>query len=258
MYLKFRDRQSYEFALVSVAAALDVRDGVVADVRLALGGVGTKPWRARRAEAALIGGPADAEAFRRAAAPSWAARPSRAHNAFKVELADPRRGARRSRRSRRTDDRASARRSTASTGPRRSPAARATRPRSRCPGMAHAAIVGATIASGRVAAIDAAPRRRRRRARRATHENLPKIAGAAAPAAVAGRPGRAGRELLPDAGRRRPLRRPAGGARRRRHARARAARRLARPRRATRPRPSITTIDEGRDRPTRPSGCSAG
>ena len=51
LYLKFRDRQSYEFALVSVAAALDVRDGMVAGVRLALGGVATKPWRARRAEA---------------------------------------------------------------------------------------------------------------------------------------------------------------------------------------------------------------
>ena len=47
-YLKFRDRQSYEFALVSVAAAVAVEDGVVADVRLALGAVGTKPWRARR------------------------------------------------------------------------------------------------------------------------------------------------------------------------------------------------------------------
>src|SRR3954463_2760488 len=46
IYLKSRDRQSYEFALVSVAAALDVRDGLVADARLALGGVGTKPWRA--------------------------------------------------------------------------------------------------------------------------------------------------------------------------------------------------------------------
>src|SRR3954453_16201355 len=48
IYLKLRDRQSYEFALVSVAAALAVEDGVVADVRLALGGVGTKPWRGGR------------------------------------------------------------------------------------------------------------------------------------------------------------------------------------------------------------------
>jgi len=87
VYLKFRDRQSYEFALVSAAAAIDVRDGVVADVRLALGGVGTKPWRARRAEAALLGAPADATSFRRAAAAELGAASVRRHNAFKVELA---------------------------------------------------------------------------------------------------------------------------------------------------------------------------
>ena len=62
VYLKFRDRQSYEFALVSVAAALDgATTASSPDVRLALGGVGTKPWRARRAEAALAGAPATAE-----------------------------------------------------------------------------------------------------------------------------------------------------------------------------------------------------
>jgi xanthine dehydrogenase YagS FAD-binding subunit len=86
-YLKFRDRQSYEFALVSVAAALDVRDGAVADVRLALGGVGTKPWRARRAEAELRGAPATAESFADAAAAELADAAVREQNAFKVELA---------------------------------------------------------------------------------------------------------------------------------------------------------------------------
>jgi xanthine dehydrogenase YagS FAD-binding subunit len=87
LYLKFRDRQSYEFALVSVAAALDVRDGVAADVRLALGGVGTRPWRARRAEAELIGAPATAERFAAAAAAELEPADVREHNAFKVELA---------------------------------------------------------------------------------------------------------------------------------------------------------------------------
>jgi xanthine dehydrogenase YagS FAD-binding subunit len=87
-YLKFRDRQSYEFALVSVAAALDVRDGTISDVRLALGGVGTKPWRARRAEAQLVGGPADADAFASAAATELGAATVREHNAFKVPLAE--------------------------------------------------------------------------------------------------------------------------------------------------------------------------
>jgi xanthine dehydrogenase YagS FAD-binding subunit len=87
VYLKFRDRQSYEFALVSVAAALDVRDGMVTDARLALGGVGTKPWRARRAEVALIGAPATTSAFRRAAEAELEHASPRRHNAFKAELA---------------------------------------------------------------------------------------------------------------------------------------------------------------------------
>jgi len=87
VYLKFRDRQSYEFALVSVAAALEVRDGVIVDARLALGGVGTKPWRAWRAETALIGAPADRAAFFRAARLELEQASVRRHNAFKVELA---------------------------------------------------------------------------------------------------------------------------------------------------------------------------
>jgi xanthine dehydrogenase YagS FAD-binding subunit len=87
LYLKFRDRQSYEFALVSVAAALEVSDGEVADVRLALGGVGTKPWRARRAEVELTGAAATAEQFAIAAAAELEPAEVREHNAFKVELA---------------------------------------------------------------------------------------------------------------------------------------------------------------------------
>jgi len=87
VYLKVRDRQSYEFALVSVAAALSVQDGAIADVRLALGGVATKPWRARRAEAELVGRPARGESFVRAAAVELQDAVVREHNAFKVELA---------------------------------------------------------------------------------------------------------------------------------------------------------------------------
>jgi xanthine dehydrogenase YagS FAD-binding subunit len=87
-YRKVRDRASYAFALVSVAAALDTtEDGVVRDVRLALGGVATKPWRAWRAEDALRGKPATRENFRAAAEAELAdARPLR-DNGFKVELA---------------------------------------------------------------------------------------------------------------------------------------------------------------------------
>ncbi len=88
LYLKFRDRQSYEFALVSVCAALTVKDGVVADVRVALGGVGTKPWRARRAEAELRGAPASDESFARAAAAELSVAAPRRGNAFKVALAE--------------------------------------------------------------------------------------------------------------------------------------------------------------------------
>ncbi|HUA44572.1 MAG TPA: xanthine dehydrogenase family protein subunit M [Solirubrobacteraceae bacterium] len=87
LYLKFRDRQSYEFALVSVAAALEIRDGVVAEARLALGGVATKPWRARRAEAELLGLPATPERFAIAAAAELEPADAVEHNAFKVELA---------------------------------------------------------------------------------------------------------------------------------------------------------------------------
>jgi xanthine dehydrogenase YagS FAD-binding subunit len=87
VYLKFRDRESYEFALASVAAAVRVQDGAIAEVRLALGGVATKPWRARRAEASLLGQPATPAAFAAAAASELAPAAPRALNAFKVELA---------------------------------------------------------------------------------------------------------------------------------------------------------------------------
>src|SRR5262249_59670108 len=75
------------FALVSVAAALDVRAGTVAGVRLALGGVAPKPWRATEAERALTGAPAAWESFQRAADAELAAAVPRSQNAFKIELA---------------------------------------------------------------------------------------------------------------------------------------------------------------------------
>jgi xanthine dehydrogenase YagS FAD-binding subunit len=85
-YRKARDRASFAFALSSVAAALDVREGVVREVRLAFGAVAAKPWRARAAEEALRGSAATSEAFARAAdAELDAARPL-ADNGYKVEL----------------------------------------------------------------------------------------------------------------------------------------------------------------------------
>jgi xanthine dehydrogenase YagS FAD-binding subunit len=86
-YRKVRDRASYAFALVSVAAVLEVEDGRVNDVRIALGGVAHKPWRASKAEAALRGGAATEQAFHAAAAAEMAdAKPLR-DNGFKIELA---------------------------------------------------------------------------------------------------------------------------------------------------------------------------
>ena len=85
-YVKVRDRESYDFALVSAAAALTLQDGVIRDPRLALGGVGTVPWRARAAEAVLSGQPATTETFERAAAAELSAARPLTQNAFKVPL----------------------------------------------------------------------------------------------------------------------------------------------------------------------------
>ncbi|MEQ4304888.1 xanthine dehydrogenase family protein subunit M [Plantactinospora sp. B6F1] len=85
-YLKIRDRQSYEFALASAAVALDLRDGVVRDVRVAVGGVGTRPWRLPAVEDALRGGAARPEVFEAAAELAVQGARPLAHNRFKMTL----------------------------------------------------------------------------------------------------------------------------------------------------------------------------
>jgi xanthine dehydrogenase YagS FAD-binding subunit len=85
-YLKVRDRASYAFALVAVAAALELDGGRVKQARVVLGGVAHKPWRSIEAEAALVGNPASEESFRRAADAALAGAKPLAHNAYKVEL----------------------------------------------------------------------------------------------------------------------------------------------------------------------------
>ncbi|MFF2125100.1 FAD binding domain-containing protein [Streptomyces olivochromogenes] len=85
-YRKVRERASYAFAIGSIAAALDVHDGVVREVRLAFGAVASRPWRARAAERALTGGPASAEAFAAAADAELAAARTLPHNGYKVPL----------------------------------------------------------------------------------------------------------------------------------------------------------------------------
>lgn len=86
-YRKVRDRASYAFALFSLAAALDVVDGTVRDVRLAFGGVAPRPWRAEKAESLLRGAPATEEIFRQAAEVELATAQPLDENAFKVPLA---------------------------------------------------------------------------------------------------------------------------------------------------------------------------
>jgi CO/xanthine dehydrogenase FAD-binding subunit len=86
-YLKVRDRTSYEFALTSAAAALLIEDGTITAARLALGGVGTIPWRAREAEDILIGTPVSDQTFRAAAQSALGGAFTVPGTAFKVELA---------------------------------------------------------------------------------------------------------------------------------------------------------------------------
>jgi xanthine dehydrogenase YagS FAD-binding subunit len=87
-YLKVRDRASYAFALVSVAAALDLDSSKkIKAVRLALGGVAHKPWRAYKTEKELVGKNADEKTFRAAAEAELAAAKGYKYNSFKIELA---------------------------------------------------------------------------------------------------------------------------------------------------------------------------
>ncbi|QEU96378.1 FAD binding domain-containing protein [Streptomyces kanamyceticus] len=85
-YRKVRERASYAFAIGSIAAAVDVEDGVVREARIAFGAVASRPWRARVAERALTGGPVSAEAFAAAADAELAAARPLSHNGYKVTL----------------------------------------------------------------------------------------------------------------------------------------------------------------------------
>src|SRR6185503_11918300 len=86
-YLKLRDRASYEFALASAAVVITIAGGNVTRARIALGGVGTKPWRSPEAEAALVGQAAKQANFRTAAEAALRDAKPRSENAFKIELA---------------------------------------------------------------------------------------------------------------------------------------------------------------------------
>src|ERR687893_90743 len=85
-YLKVRDRASFEFAVVSAAVALDMQGGRIRQARIALGGVGTKPWRVSRVEESLMGASLDPAALRTAAALAAEGAQGRGHNDFKIEL----------------------------------------------------------------------------------------------------------------------------------------------------------------------------
>ena len=87
VYLKLRDRASYEFALASAAVVLTISGGKITQARMALGGVGTKPWRSPEAEAALTGKPANEATFRAAAEAALRNAKPQSENGFKIELA---------------------------------------------------------------------------------------------------------------------------------------------------------------------------
>jgi xanthine dehydrogenase YagS FAD-binding subunit len=87
IYLKLRDRASYEFALSSAAVILEIANGNVTSARIALGGVGTKPWRSPEAEAMLVGQSADVANFRKAAEVAMRDAKPQSENGFKIELA---------------------------------------------------------------------------------------------------------------------------------------------------------------------------
>jgi xanthine dehydrogenase YagS FAD-binding subunit len=87
LYLKLRDRASYEFALASAAVVVTVANGKLTHARIALGGVATKPWRSTEAEAELAGQPATEAVFRRAADAALRDAKPQSQNGFKVELA---------------------------------------------------------------------------------------------------------------------------------------------------------------------------
>lgn len=86
VYVKVRDRQSYEFALASAAVAVDVRDGAIVEARVAAGGVGTRPWRLPAVEQALAGAPMRQEAFEAAVARAADGARPLSQNAFKPTL----------------------------------------------------------------------------------------------------------------------------------------------------------------------------
>jgi xanthine dehydrogenase YagS FAD-binding subunit len=87
LYLKLRDRASYEFALASAAVVLTITSGKITRARIALGGVGTKPWRSPEAEAALTGKAANEVTFRQAAEAALRGAKAQSENGFKIELA---------------------------------------------------------------------------------------------------------------------------------------------------------------------------
>src|SRR4029079_13131658 len=86
-YLKLRDRASYEFALTSAAVVVSVGDGKITRARIALGGVGTKPWRSPEAETALVGQPANDATYRHAVEADLRDAKPQSENAYKIELA---------------------------------------------------------------------------------------------------------------------------------------------------------------------------
>ena len=181
-YLKVRDRASYEFALVSVAACLRVEGGKVAESRVALGGVGTRPWRSPEAEAALLGRPASPEVYAKAAEAALADARVRKHNAFKKENG-PTRDRPRPEHPGRSGMNLDAKANLAVGKPfnrvdgrLKVTGAAAFSAEYALPGILHAVLVQSTIARGTIRSIDAgAARKAPGVAAVYTHEDAPKL-----------------------------------------------------------------------------------
>ena len=177
-YLKVRDRASFEFAVVSAAVALEMDGARIRQARVALGGVGTKPWRVPQVEAALAGASLDPAALRSAAALAAQGAQGRGHNDFKIELHAARHRAR-------CRNRGSSRMTTAFIGQpvsrvdgRQKVTGGATYAAEfDVPGQAHGAIVRSTVAKGRIASIDSAAAERAPGVLAVlTHRNAPRLA----------------------------------------------------------------------------------
>jgi hypothetical protein len=172
-----RDRASFEFALVSAAVALDMDGALIRQARVALGGVGTKPWRVPEVEAALAGKSLDPAALRVAAALAARGAQGHGHNDFKIELMQRHRACDRNRGSPRMTTAVIGKPISRVDGRQKVTGTASYAAEFEVPGVAHAVVVRSTIPNGRIASIDNASAERSSGVLAVlTHRNAPRLA----------------------------------------------------------------------------------